>query len=164
MAALHQSTKFFMSVAMFIGGSPAGTAGGVKTVTIVITLLYVRALMRGDDNIHVFKRTIDDQIVKRALTILIVSFTITVVGLFVLSVSENAEFIDLVFEVFSAFATVGLTAGLTPNLTVVGKVIIIIMMYIGRIGPITMVLLFVKKYNSRKGKDVNFVKEHILIG
>ena len=53
MAALHQSTKFFMSVAMFIGGSPAGTAGGVKTVTIVITLLYVRALMRGDDNIHV---------------------------------------------------------------------------------------------------------------
>ena len=164
MAALHQSTKFFMSVAMFIGGSPAGTAGGVKTVTIVITLLYVRALMRGDDNIHVFKRTIDDQIVKRALTILIVSFTITVVGLFVLSVSENAEFIDLVFEVFSAFATVGLTAGITPNLTVVGKVIIIIMMYIGRIGPITMVLLFVKKYNSRKGKDVNFVKEHILIG
>ncbi len=164
MAALHQSTKFFMSVVMFIGGSPAGTAGGVKTVTIVITLLYVRALMRGDDNIHVFKRTIDDQIVKRALTILIVSFTITVVGLFVLSVSENAEFIDLVFEVFSAFATVGLTAGLTPNLTVVGKVIIIIMMYIGRIGPITMVLLFVKKYNSRKGKDVNFVKEHILIG
>ena len=59
--------------------------------------------------------------------------------------SENAEFIDLVFEVFSAFATVGLTAGITPNLTVVGKVIIIIMMYIGRIGPITMVLLFVKK-------------------
>jgi len=158
MASLHQSTKFFMSVVMFIGGSPAGTAGGVKTVTIVI------ALMRGDDNIHVFKRTIDDQIVKRALTILIVSFTITVVGLFVLSVSENAEFIDLVFEVFSAFATVGLTTGPTPNLTVVGKVIIIIMMYIGRIGPITMVLLFVKKYNSRKGKDVNFVKEHILIG
>ena len=164
MASLHQSTKFFMSVVMFIGGSPAGTAGGVKTVTIVIALLYVRALMRGDDNIHVFKRTIDDQIVKRALTILIVSFTITVVGLFVLSVSENAEFIDLVFEVFSAFATVGLTTGPTPNLTVVGKVIIIIMMYIGRIGPITMVLLFVKKYNSRKGKDVNFVKEHILIG
>lgn len=151
MASLHQSTKFFMSVVMFIGGSPAGTAGGVKTVTIVIALLYVRALMRGDDNIHVFKRTIDDQIVKRALTILIVSFTITVVGLFVLSVSENAEFIDLVFEVFSAFATVGLTTGPTPNLTVVGKVIIIIMMYIGRIGPITMVLLFVK--NIIQGKE-----------
>lgn len=164
MASLGQSTKLFMSIIMFIGGSPAGTAGGVKTVTFVIALLHVRSLMQGDDTIHIFKRTIDDQIVKRSLTILIVSFTLTIIGLFILSISENADFIDLVFEVFSAFATVGLSAGLTPSLTTIGKIVIIMMMYIGRIGPITLVLLFVKKYNSKKGKDVNFVTEHILIG
>ena len=164
MASLHQATKFFMSIIMFIGGSPAGTAGGVKTVTFVIGLLYVRALMRGDENIHVFKRTIDDQIVKRALTIMLISFAIALTGLFILSISEQAPFIDIVFECVSAFATVGLTAGLTPTLTFVGKIVIIILMYIGRIGPITMVLIFVRKYNAKKGKDVNYIKEHILIG
>ena len=164
MASLHQATKFFMSIIMFIGGSPAGTAGGVKTVTFVIGLLYVRALIRGDENIHVFKRTIDDQIVKRALTIMLISFAIALTGLFILSISEQADFIDLLFEVFSAFATVGLTAGITPTLTFVGKIVIIILMYIGRIGPITMVLIFVRKYNAKKGKDVNYIKEHILIG
>nr|WP_318000023.1 TrkH family potassium uptake protein [uncultured Faecalibacillus sp.] len=164
MASLNQATKFFMSIVMFIGGSPAGTAGGVKTVTFVIGLLYVRSLIRGDENIHVFKRTIDDQIVKRALTIMLISFSIALIGLFVLSISESADFIDLLFEVFSAFATVGLTAGLTPTLTFVGKIVIIILMYIGRIGPITMVLIFVRKYNAKKGKDVNYITEHILIG
>ena len=164
MASLNQATKFFMSIVMFIGGSPAGTAGGVKTVTFVIGLLYVRSLIRGDENIHVFKRTIDDQIVKRALTIMLISFSIALTGLFVLSISESADFIDLLFEVFSAFATVGLTAVLTPTLTFVGKIVIIILMYIGRIGPITMVLIFVRKYNAKKGKDVNYITEHILIG
>lgn len=136
----------------------------LKRVTFVIGLLYVRALIRGDENIHVFKRTIDDQIVKRALTIMLISFAIALTGLFILSISEQADFIDLLFEVFSAFATVGLTAGLTPTLTFVGKIVIIILMYIGRIGPITMVLIFVRKYNAKKGKDVNYIKEHILIG
>ena len=164
MASLHQATKFFMSIIMFIGGSPAGTAGGVKTVTFVIGLLYVRALMRGDENIHVFKRTIDVHIVIRAFTIKLIIFAFALTGLFILSISEQADFIDLLFEVFSAFATVGLTAGITPTLTFVGKIVIIILMYIGRIGPITMVLIFVRKYNAKKGKDVNYIKEHILIG
>ena len=163
-AGLKPATDLLMMVVMFIGGSPAGTAGGVKTVTFVIGLLYVRALIRGDENIHVFKRTIDDQIVKRALTIMLISFAIALTGLFILSISEQADFIDLLFEVFSAFATVGLTAGITPTLTFVGKIVIIILMYIGRIGPITMVLIFVRKYNAKKGKDVNYIKEHILIG
>jgi len=95
---------------------------------------------------------------------MLISFAIALTGLFILSISEQADFIDLLFEVFSAFATVGLTAGLTPTLTFVGKIVIIILMYIGRIGPITMVLIFVRKYNAKKGKDVNYIKEHILIG
>ena len=149
---------------MFIGGSPAGTAGGLKTVTFAIMLFYIYSLVLGSNHVKIMKRTISDQIVKRALTISIVSFSITVMGLFLLSISENKPFIDLVFEVFSAFATVGVTAGLTPLLTNIGKIIIIVLMYIGRIGPITMVLIFAKRYKQMKGKDIVYPESDVLIG
>lgn len=164
MASLYDATKLLMSALMFIGGSPAGTAGGIKTVTFAIMILYVHSLARGEDSIKVMKRSIGEQIVKRSLTIAIVSFFISLAGLMILSVSENCQFIDLVFEVFSAFATVGLTAGVTPLLSSVGKMIIIILMYIGRIGPITMVLIFVKRHNQMKGKDIAYPQADVLIG
>lgn len=162
--ALTNATKLLMCVFMFIGGSPAGTAGGIKTVTFFIMILYVRCLKRGESQVHVMKKTISDQIVKRSLTIAIVSLFIVITGIFLLSIFENIEFIDLMFEVSSAFATVGLTAGVTPLLSSIGKIIIIILMYIGRIGPITMVLIFAKKYSLKKGKDINYVEERVLIG
>lgn len=164
MASLTTATKFLMSGIMFIGGSPAGTAGGIKTVTFAIMILYIRSLRKGENQIHVMNRTISDQIVKRSLTIALMSFFIAIAGLFLLCVFENKDFIDLTFEVFSAFATVGLTAGVTPLLSSMGKIVIIILMYIGRIGPITMVLIFAKKYNLKKGKDINYVEERVLIG
>lgn len=164
MAYLYDPTKMMMSLIMFIGGSPAGTAGGIKTVTFVIILLYIRSLVKGSDNVKVLHRTISDQVVKRALTISIVSFFMAIVGLFMLSVFEPHSFIDLLFEVFSAFATVGLTAGVTPLLSTAGKIVIIILMYIGRIGPITMVLIFAKRYSQMKGKDVVYPTSDVLIG
>lgn len=164
MASLTTATKLLMSMIMFIGGSPAGTAGGIKTVTFAIMILYVRALRKGESQVRVMNRTIGDHIVKRSLTIAMISFSIVISGLFLLSIFENKDFIDLTFEAFSAFATVGLTAGVTPLLTDIGKIIVIILMYIGRIGPITMVLIFAKKYNLKKGKDINYVEERVLIG
>lgn len=164
MSALHVSTKLIMSMFMFIGGSPAGTAGGIKTVTFAIVLLYIHSLIKGSDRIQLMKRSISDQVAKRSLTIAIVSFFICIVGLIVLAIGEELPFIDLVFEVFSAFATVGLTAGVTPLLTSVGKIVIIILMYIGRIGPITMVLIFAKRYNQMKGKDISYPEANVLIG
>lgn len=164
MASLNVATKFLMSAIMFIGGSPAGTAGGIKTVTFVIIILYIRALRKGENQVHFMNKTISDPIVKRSLTIVLISFTIALTGLFLLSIFENKEFIDLIFEVFSAFATVGLTAGVTPLLTVMGKIVIIMLMYIGRIGPVTMVLIFARKFNLKKGQDINYVEERVLIG
>lgn len=161
---MNVSTKLISCVYMFIGGSPAGTAGGIKTVTTAIMLLYIRSLVQGSETIKIMKRTISDQVVKRSLTIGLVSFFISIFGLFVLAISENIDFIDLVFEVFSAFATVGLTAGVTPLLSEVGKIVIIILMYIGRIGPMTMVLVFAKKYNQMKGKDIHYPIGNVLIG
>lgn len=164
MALLHDSTKLIMSMFMFIGGSPAGTAGGIKTVTFAIMLLYISTLLKGGSQIKAFKRSISEQVVKRSLTIALVSFFICMLGLIVLSISENMEFIDLIFEVFSAFATVGLTAGMTPLLTSVGKIAIIILMYVGRIGPMTMVLVFASRYSQMKGKDIIYATEDVLIG
>ena len=164
MADLYTPTKLLMSVFMFIGGSPAGTAGGVKTVTFAIIILYVISLSKGIDSVKVMRRSISDQVVKRSLTITMISFTLTIFALFVLTITENLSFIDLLFEVFSAFATVGLTASVTPVLTCIGKVVIIVLMYIGRIGPITLVLLFANKYNQMKGKDIAYPQSDILIG
>ena len=94
MAALHDSTKLFMSILMFIGGSPAGTAGGIKTVTLVISLMYIFSLQNGYETVSMFKRRVDDQVVKRSLTIAILSFFICTLGLFILSMNEGADFID----------------------------------------------------------------------
>ena len=164
MGALQDQTKFFMSIFMFIGGSPAGTAGGIKTVTFAICILYVLSLVKGNDSVTLMKRTIPEQIVKRSMTITFVSVTIVIIGLFCLTIVEDKAFIDLVFEVFSAFGTVGLTANVTPLLSNIGKIIIMILMYIGRIGPITMVLVFAKRYNQMKGKNIIYPNGDVLIG
>jgi len=164
MSSLKDATKLFMSIFMFIGGSPAGTAGGIKTVTFALILLSCSSLAQGKNEITAFKRTISSVVVKRALVISFISLSMTLFASIVLSISENQSFINIVFEVYSAFATVGLTAGLTPLLTNIGKIVIIILMYIGRIGPLTMVLIFVKKHNQLKGKEIEYPKGDILIG
>ena len=164
MGDLYDPTKFLMSIYMFIGGSPAGTAGGIKTVTFALGILYVHSLIKGSDHVQVLKKSISDQVVKRALTITLISFAITFAGLFILSVTEEIEFIDLVFEVFSAFATVGLSANVTPYLSWIGKIVIIVLMFIGRIGPITMVLVFAKRYSLMKGKSIVYPQSDVLIG
>ncbi len=164
MSTLKTATKLFMSVYMFIGGSPAGTAGGVKTVTIALVLLSVYALGKGKENISIFKRNISSVVVKRAFVISFIYLMISILALLILSVTENRDFIDLIFEVYSAIATVGLTAGLTPSLTYIGKIIIMILMYVGRIGPLTMVLIFAKRYNQLKGKEIEYPQGDVLIG
>ena len=162
-AQLTVATKFIMCIYMFIGGSPAGTAGGVKTVTFAVIMITLKSLFKGDDNVNVFKRRIEIDFLKRSLCIFIFSLALVVVGLFCLTITEEQSFIDLCFEAFSGFATVGLTAGLTPSLSDVGKIVIIILMYIGRIGPITMMLSFMRKSQKNTGNMV-FPKGEIIIG
>lgn len=161
---LTDATKFIMCFYMFIGGSPAGTAGGIKTVTAVISYCFIRANVRGEKHISIMKRTLDDSLISRATSILMISVVICLAGAFTLSITENFDFIDILFEVVSAFATVGLSAGITPELSAIGKLIIIVIMFIGRIGPVTMVLVFAKKHMMMKGKDILYAKGNVLIG
>lgn len=163
-ASAHDATKFFMCAYMLIGGSPAGTAGGIKTVTFAMILLSIYKLAEGRKNVAVFRRQISNEIVSRATSIATISLFICIIATFMLSISETGSFIDIMFEVFSAFGTVGLSASFTSTLTVFGKLVIICLMFVGRIGPITMMLIFVNRYNQQKGKEIEYPKGDVLIG
>lgn len=156
-------TKALMCIYMFIGGSPAGTAGGVKTVSLAIIIAVMHSVFKGEDHVNIFKRRIENDLLKRTISIFMISLGLVFLGILILCITENHDFIDLCFEVFSAFATVGLTAGFTPGLSFVGKIVIITLMYIGRIGPITMVLSFMRKSQKNNGKMI-FPKGEIIIG
>jgi trk system potassium uptake protein TrkH len=138
MAALSPVTLTIIMILMFIGASPGSTGGGVKTTTTAILILSLRSILRGKENIEVFKRTIMQSIVYKAIALVVgSSFLLGLVFLLLLAV-ENKPFLPLLFEAVSAFGTVGLSTGITPDLTIGGKILIILLMYAGRIGPLTL--------------------------
>lgn len=148
---LTEASSLLALLLMFIGGSPSGTAGGVKTVTMIILILSMMAAVRGDNEVTVFHRKITDNYVRRAVAVIVVSVIALLVVCMALSITEDVGFLDILFESMSAIATVGLTRGITSTLTVAGKLIIIFAMYLGRLGPITMALAFnAKRYEGKK--------------
>lgn len=133
---------------MFIGGSPVGTAGGVKTVTIVVLLASALTTVRNRNEVVLFGRRISRQTVIKAIAVVSMSFSVMFVSTVLLSAVSDASVIDILYETVSATATVGLTRNLTSTLNIWGKLIIIATMYLGRIGPISLVFAFnVKKSN-----------------
>ena len=146
---LEDTTVFIMILLMFIGGSPISTAGGIKTTTFGAIILTTISVIKGDRDVVVFKKRIPQEIVNRSLAILSVGIFLVVVVSLVLTISEDFVFLDLLFETTSAFGTVGLTRGVTPNLTSFGKILIMLTMYSGRVGPLTMAFAFAKKQKSK---------------
>lgn len=142
-AQLNPGTKFFCSLLMFIGGSPGGTAGGVKTTTIAMIILTCISVFRGGAQVECFGRRITAQNIRLGFVVVITAVTVLFSGIIALTIFEpNIPFIDLMFEAVSAIGTVGLTADLTSKLSLPSHVVIMIMMYIGRIGPVSLAFLF----------------------
>lgn len=165
MVSLNTGTKLIMCAFMFIGGSPAGTAGGIKTVTFAVACLMIYNIYHGRKEVAVFRRRIKKRLIIRSFAIISIAFTIAFTAIFILSITEHKPFIDLLFEVFSAFATVGLSASITPTLSSVGKIVIIILMYVGRIGPVTMLISFARKsYLQKSNKEIGYPDEDVLLG
>ena len=127
---------------MFIGGSPAGTAGGVKTVTAAILFLNVRAYIRQENETVVFGRRITYSMISKVIAIVIVSFTMTILFSLLLLLVDDISPLSALYEIFSATGTVGLSRGATASLNTGGRVIVMIAMYAGRIAPISMALFF----------------------
>lgn len=150
-AAVSQSkltagSKLLGCVLMFVGGSPGGTAGGVKTTTVAMLLLTCLAVLRGRKDTECFGRRIEDSLVRSGITIIAVTFLFWLCGVTALTVLEpKVDFLDIMYEVTSAMATVGLTADLTPALGRASQAVLMVLMYVGRIGPFTMALLFAGK-------------------
>ncbi len=155
-------TLLFMMIYMIIGGSPGGTAGGFKTTTFAILILMVIAELRGKDSITVFNRSIGRDQFRKAFIIVVILLSILFVGIILLTITENFTLPEIMFEAASAIATVGLSTGITARLSFLGKWIIILLMFIGRIGPLTMILSI--NSNTKKGIEVNYPKADILIG
>ncbi|MBQ6886853.1 MAG: potassium transporter KtrB [Lachnospiraceae bacterium] len=134
---------------MFIGGSPVGTAGGVKTVTIAVLIASAFCTIRNKDEVVLFQRTISKQAVSKAVAVVSMSFLIMFTSTILLAAVTNASALDIMYETVSATATVGLTRNLTPVLNLWGKIVIIITMYLGRVGPISLAIAFNTKKESK---------------
>ncbi len=133
---------------MFIGGSPVGTAGGVKTVTIVVILSSALSAIKSKKEVTMFNRNIPKEAVSKAVAVTGMSFIIMFTSTVLLSAVTDASALDILYETVSATATVGLTKNLTSGLNFAGKIIIILTMYLGRVGPISLAIAFNKKRES----------------
>lgn len=164
MASLTNGSIFIIMLLMFIGGSPSSTAGGVKTTTIGVIVLSIISVVKGETEVQIFKKRIANETIFRALAVAGIGFVIVTLVVLILSITESAQsFITIVFEAISAFATVGLSRGLTPELSTVGRLVITVTMFIGRLGPLTMAFAFANKRDKKKAK-IRYSEGKIMVG
>lgn len=153
-AKMHPASRVFTMLLMFIGASPGSTGGGIKTTTFALVVCMMVSGLKGRDEIVIMRRNLKPKNAYKAMAVILLGFTLVMGLTAVLSFSEKNTLGDLysieylMFEAFSAFGTVGLTAGITPLLSNVGKIAVMVVMFFGRVGPITVGLMFISKNSS----------------
>lgn len=151
---LTTASSVLSMILMFIGGSPVGTAGGIKTVTFMVLLLVALSTVRGKRDVTIFHRRIAEKAVRKCVAVGMVSLTLVLISTILLSLTTNRGFLDILYEIVSATGTVGLSKNLTSSLNLAGRLIVIITMYLGRVGPISLAVSFhIKRENE------NIIKE-----
>lgn len=160
---LTDATIFLLTILMFIGGSPASTAGGIKTTTFGVLLFTSISMLKGERRTVVLKKTVPMSTILKALVIVFMCMLLVVFVAFGVQVVEKDrfEFIDVLFETVSAFATVGITRGITPELSSVSKIILTITMFLGRVGPTTLAVGFMRK---KKISKLKYSEANIIVG
>ncbi len=160
-SALAMPTLLLIFLLMWIGASPSSTGGGIKTSTFAIATLNILSLARGKSKIEVFRREISNISIRRSYAIIALSLIVIGFSIFLLSITDqNLKIFDVVFETFSAYSTVGLSLGITGELSELGKLIIIFTMFVGRVSMLTVVIAIFKKI---KQKNYNYPTEEITI-
>lgn len=160
--AVSDASKLWTVILMFIGGSPGSTAGGIKTVTALVMLMYVVSVLTNKESTVAFKKRIATATIYKAFVVSVISAILLIVVTFVLTITENKDFLRLLFEATSAFGTVGLSTNLTPDLSKPGRIIIMLMMFAGRVGPFTIMLALIAR-----GQDkalIKYPEERLFIG
>ena len=140
--ALRECTKFLTILLMFIGGSPGSTAGGIKTTTLVVLIMYVKMNLRQQADCNVFGRRLGDDAIRKASVVFCTNLFLVLLGTMAISAIDGNAMMDVMFEVNSAMGTVGMTTGITRDLSIVSRIILIFLMYCGRIGSLTFALSF----------------------
>lgn len=158
---MYPTTALFCMMLMFIGGSSIGTAGGIKTSTVALLFLSAWSTIKGDKHVVVFHKRIPHQTIKKALAVTMVSAFVLLFMTILLYEVEGGSLLDTAFETTSAIATVGLSRDYTSLLHLPGKLIIILLMYLGRIGPISMAIIF---GNRQKKALISYPEEDITVG
>ncbi len=158
---LGQATQALFVVLMFIGSSPSSTGGGIKTITVATSYLMLVALFRGEREIQVYRRTIAKDLVVRAFVVIVLAATVVFVATFLLALFDRHDVFVLLFEVVSAFGTVGFSLGITAQLSTASKAILILVMSIGRLGPLTV---FYALSQRRRPQPLHYPEENLMIG
>lgn len=148
-SGLRAGTVLVSVILMFIGGSSVGTAGGVKTSTIAVIFLSAASVVRGRESVTAFRRTLPEKLVRRASAIVAISLATLLGGTMLLSAFEGCSLSDALFEMASALGTVGLTSGLSADLTDPGKLLLTCGMYFGRVGPMSLAIAFAYRKGDR---------------
>lgn len=155
------TTSLFIMLLMWIGASPGSTGGGIKTTSFALIVLKISSMVTGKERVEIFNKQISEESISRAFVSALLSVLFILTATFALTITEkNLNFIDTFFEVVSAFGTVGLSRGITRDLTIFGKLIIIMMMFIGRIGPLAFSFALFGKIEKR---NYEFQKESVLV-
>ena len=147
---------------MLIGGSPGGTAGGIKTTTFFLLIIMTISDIRNEKHMHVYGKHILKKNFIKAYVVFIFYLASIILAFMTLLVSENFDALDLLFEIVSAIGTVGLSTGLTPLLSGFGKVVIIVLMFIGRVGPIT--IAYSLRKSTRNDTGIRYPQTEIMVG
>jgi trk system potassium uptake protein TrkH len=158
--SLNESTIFLFLLLMFVGAGSASTGGGIKLTTFIVIILAVITFLKGKQEIVIAKRSIVPSFIFRSLAISTIGLVFIFIAVFTLSITEQSPFLMIFFEVVSAFGTVGLSMGLTGNLTIIGKLVIIIVMFAGKLGPLTLAFSLARPENAK----IRYPNEDILTG
>ncbi|TDO78351.1 trk system potassium uptake protein TrkH [Halanaerobium saccharolyticum] len=159
--ALKQSSLFLIIVLMFIGASPGSTGGGIKTTTFGVILVTMKNMITGKEDMEIYNRRFEKQIVYKAFTITMLAAGLVILVTTLLLIIEDFSFIDTLFETVSAFGTVGLSTGITGQLSKISRVLITITMFAGRVGPLTLAVAIGEK--QRKG-TYHYPTEKVMVG
>ncbi len=146
--SMETGSIVLISLLMFIGAGSASTGSGIKLTTFLVIILVTASYLNGKKEAVIFNRAIPSHLLERSLAIVFISMTAVFAGILILSYTENAPFEWIVFEAFSAFGTVGLSMGLTGELSVLGKIVIMILMFVGRVGPVTLAFALARQHRE----------------
>ncbi|MWC26752.1 TrkH family potassium uptake protein [Paenibacillus sp. MMS18-CY102] len=147
---LRQATQFAIMLLMFVGAAPGSTGGGIKVTTLVVLIFAVIAMLRGREDVVLFRRRLDQDRIHKAITFTLLSFFLIVIATMVLTTTESAPFLPIMFEVTSAFATAGMSTGITDQFSSFGKAFLIVLMFVGRLGPVTLAFALARKPEKDK--------------